>query len=90
MQELLAFSVLGVIAGLLGSGFVALHRLILLHKRERYAYTGAQPAQRCTQTSLLPQDFRGWSAVDSCCAVPCRAVPCRAVLCCELIARSCV
>ena len=39
-QELLAFSVLGVIAGLLGSGFVALHRLILLHKRERYAYTG--------------------------------------------------
>lgn len=39
-HELLAFSVLGVIAGLLGSGFVALHRLILVHKRERYAYSG--------------------------------------------------
>jgi H+/Cl- antiporter ClcA len=36
-HELIAFSVLGVIAGLLGSGFVWLHRFMLLHKRDRWS-----------------------------------------------------
>ena len=54
-HELIAFSMLGVIAGLLGSGFVSLHRLILLHKRERYLYSGpyVEPVCVAVITALL-------------------------------------
>lgn len=53
-HELIAFSVLGVIAGLLGSGFVSLHRFMLLHRRECWSgSTYRQPVCVAIITALM-------------------------------------